>query len=369
MVDEHAVGRVFIGGDMNTAREGTDVNGDLFRMFLAQNKLFSFGHRFSVKRPFTFWRDNQRSWIDHFCASATRKEVLSVRHVIPALDTDHLLVAATLKFSLFVSSQRPQVKDRKMVIPEGAGGSEVERRQLDFALQYNEMVDKLLPPPPSAYVKPEWMSEELWTALRQKHQFYHSSKREEYEMKKRECRKLVKRDRGVYLEGLMDKIQECARRNQIAEAYRFIHPFYKPRVQDRGVHLNAVERKKWDDYFANLLSEPKDPPPFSECIDVVAPFPLECAYPLPFCTEVYTDGSCMDDCAGSGVFFGDGDPRNVSARVPGEQTNNRAEVYAFLLALNASEGTEGVYRQSDSGERLESPACKMCDGICECGAW
>ena len=108
----------------------------------------------------------------------------------------------------------------------------------------------------------------------------------------------------------MDKIQECARRNQIAEAYRFIRPFYKPRVQDRGVHLNAVERKKWDDYFANLLSEPKDPPPFSECIDVVAPFPLECAYPLPFCTEVYTDGSCMDDCAGSGVFFGDGDPRN-----------------------------------------------------------
>ena len=82
-------------------------------------------------------------------------------------------------------------------VAEGAGWSEVERRQLDFALQYNEMVDKLLPPPPSAYVKPEWMSEELWTALRQKHQFYHSSKREEYEMKKRECRKLVKRDRGV----------------------------------------------------------------------------------------------------------------------------------------------------------------------------
>ena len=117
------------------------------------------------------------------------------------------------------------MRDRKMVIPEGAGGSEVERRQLDFALQYNEMVDKLLPPPPSAYVKPQWMSEELWTALRQKHQFYHSSKREEYEMKKRECRKLVKRDSGVYLEGLMDKIQECARRNQIAEAYRFIRPF------------------------------------------------------------------------------------------------------------------------------------------------
>ena len=59
MVDEHAVGRVFIGGDMNTAREGTDVNGDLFRMFLAQDKLFSFGHRFSVKRPFTFWRDKK----------------------------------------------------------------------------------------------------------------------------------------------------------------------------------------------------------------------------------------------------------------------------------------------------------------------
>ena len=67
-----------------------------------------------------------------FCASATRKEVLSVRHVIPALDTDHLLVAATLKFSLFVSSQRLQVKDRKMVIPEGAGGERGGKEAIGF---------------------------------------------------------------------------------------------------------------------------------------------------------------------------------------------------------------------------------------------
>lgn len=52
--------------------------------------------------------------------------------------------------------------------------------------------------------------------------------------------------------------------------------------------------------------------------------------------HIYADGSCdfVAKAAGSGVFFGDNDPRNISDDcVPGDQTNQRAELYALLLAL------------------------------------
>ncbi len=50
---------------------------------------------------------------------------------------------------------------------------------------------------------------------------------------------------------------------------------------------------------------------------------------------VYTDGSCInngrpDAKAGIGIFFGPDDPRNISKRVQGKQTNNTAEVSAIL---------------------------------------
>ncbi|OMJ07827.1 Ribonuclease H1 [Smittium culicis] len=53
---------------------------------------------------------------------------------------------------------------------------------------------------------------------------------------------------------------------------------------------------------------------------------------------VYTDGSCRgngkaDSRAGIGVFFGDNDIRNVSERLNGKQTNNRAELSAVIRAL------------------------------------
>lgn len=55
---------------------------------------------------------------------------------------------------------------------------------------------------------------------------------------------------------------------------------------------------------------------------------------------VYTDGACSDNGnvtlakAGIGVWFGKDDKRNVSERLPGElQTNNRAEIYAAIRAL------------------------------------
>ncbi|CAH8494753.1 unnamed protein product, partial [Schistosoma turkestanicum] len=52
---------------------------------------------------------------------------------------------------------------------------------------------------------------------------------------------------------------------------------------------------------------------------------------------VYTDGSCkgaLDDRhAGYGVYWGPSHPWNVSERLEGEQTNNRAEIEAVICAI------------------------------------
>jgi ribonuclease HI len=64
--------------------------------------------------------------------------------------------------------------------------------------------------------------------------------------------------------------------------------------------------------------------------------------------EVYTDGACPNNgkpgaMGGVGVWFGEGDKRNVSEALPGErQTNQRAEIYACIRALEVLEGTQGV---------------------------
>eukprot|EP00663_Eupelagonemidae_sp_cell21sb_P004310 gene4310-5978_t len=50
---------------------------------------------------------------------------------------------------------------------------------------------------------------------------------------------------------------------------------------------------------------------------------------------VWGDGSASlsENRAGSGVFYGYGNPRNTAHRCPGDQTNNRAELYAFLWCI------------------------------------
>jgi ribonuclease HI len=50
---------------------------------------------------------------------------------------------------------------------------------------------------------------------------------------------------------------------------------------------------------------------------------------------VYTDGACSNNgrtnaMAGIGIYFGDNDPRNVSRRITGQQTNNAAELTAII---------------------------------------
>ncbi len=53
---------------------------------------------------------------------------------------------------------------------------------------------------------------------------------------------------------------------------------------------------------------------------------------------VYTDGACINNGksnakAGMGVFFSENDPRNISKKVDGKQTNNTAELGAVYEAL------------------------------------
>ena len=53
--------------------------------------------------------------------------------------------------------------------------------------------------------------------------------------------------------------------------------------------------------------------------------------------------------AGAGVYFGQGDSRNLSEPLPyGEQTNNRAELWAFIQSLRKTSPHEKVLVISDS---------------------
>ncbi|KAG9053858.1 hypothetical protein FS842_006941 [Serendipita sp. 407] len=56
---------------------------------------------------------------------------------------------------------------------------------------------------------------------------------------------------------------------------------------------------------------------------------------------VYTDGACRGNgkagaVAGIGVWWGSDDPRNLSERCPGAQTNNRAELIAIVRTLETT---------------------------------
>ena len=74
---------------------------------------------------------------------------------------------------------------------------------------------------------------------------------------------------------------------------------------------------------------------------------------LPTLT-IYTDGSCLNNGeetarAGSGVWYGEDDPRNVSLRVPGTaQSNQSAELYAILHALRSAPPDQAVSIRTDS---------------------
>lgn len=57
---------------------------------------------------------------------------------------------------------------------------------------------------------------------------------------------------------------------------------------------------------------------------------------------VYTDGACIHNgsenaSAGIGIYFAEGDPRNVSKKIGGKQTNNTAELTAILETFSIIE--------------------------------
>ncbi|KAI1786136.1 hypothetical protein LXA43DRAFT_870302, partial [Ganoderma leucocontextum] len=66
--------------------------------------------------------------------------------------------------------------------------------------------------------------------------------------------------------------------------------------------------------------------------------------PRPFAVqqeevEIFTDGSCVKDgegglLAGSGLWYGPDDRRNKALRVPGTQSNQTAELYAIIAAID-----------------------------------
>lgn len=69
---------------------------------------------------------------------------------------------------------------------------------------------------------------------------------------------------------------------------------------------------------------------------------------------VYTDGACSNNGhanakAGIGVWWGENDPRNISEPLTGRPTNNRAEIWAAVKAINqaADEGYDSITVCSD----------------------
>ena len=69
--------------------------------------------------------------------------------------------------------------------------------------------------------------------------------------------------------------------------------------------------------------------------------------------EIYVDGSCdrngLDSAAaGSGLWYGPGDPRNRSLRVPGEQSNQSAEFYTVNVAVDTTPPFTPLHLITDS---------------------
>ncbi len=108
--------------------------------------------------------------------------------------------------------------------------------------------------------------------------------------------------------------------------------FLAPHRGSEGSRESSIVEQPFDDISVNILPDPSDP----DKIDYY----------------VYTDGACVDNgrpsaFAGIGIYFGEGDPRNVSRRVTGKKhTNNIAEIQAFIYALQI------IQPDLDKGKRV-----------------
>lgn len=69
--------------------------------------------------------------------------------------------------------------------------------------------------------------------------------------------------------------------------------------------------------------------------------------------NIYTDGGCInngsdDAIAGYGVYFEGNEYNNISKRIDGLQTNNRAELTAILEALKTVNSEDNIIIHTDS---------------------
>jgi ribonuclease HI len=97
-----------------------------------------------------------------------------------------------------------------------------------------------------------------------------------------------------------------------------------------GIYFNWDDCKKQVNGFSNAKYKKfktlQEAEYFINCIDEKVDIPEYC---------IFTDGACSNNGkpnakAGIGIYFGENDPRNVSRRVVGKQTNNVAELMAII---------------------------------------
>uniref|UniRef100_S4RD12 Ribonuclease H1 n=1 Tax=Petromyzon marinus TaxID=7757 RepID=S4RD12_PETMA len=84
-----------------------------------------------------------------------------------------------------------------------------------------------------------------------------------------------------------------------------------------------------------MKATPAQPPPTTTTVATTELKPQEFLGDVPV---VYTDGCCTMNgkhgaCAGIGVYWGDDSPLNLSEKLQGRQTNQRAEIIAACRAL------------------------------------
>lgn len=91
---------------------------------------------------------------------------------------------------------------------------------------------------------------------------------------------------------------------------------------------------------------------------------------------VFTDGACSNNGkdgakAGIGIYFGKKDPRNVSKRIGGKQTNNTAELTAIICVATILEEEieNGVEVQIYSDSQYAIWCCTSYGAKCEKAGW
>ena len=101
-------------------------------------------------------------------------------------------------------------------------------------------------------------------------------------------------------------------------------------------------------YLDRLLAELLETPcsPKDRLIATYGAFSSSC--PPSHTRRVYAYGRIARSQAGAGVFFGPQNASNSSWRVPGQQSDNRASLFAILLALSLTPSSIGLHIFSSS---------------------